>query len=237
MRIVVACALCALVAGCASTETVQFRPKAQQEAMIRDGQPALVSRRKSSIVMVRPASRQFQAGARPVYVVAITNLSGVPINFLMANVEVTQIVRGQALALKVMTFEELATEERNRQVAAAIMGGLAAGANAYSASQAGRYNQTSTVTTSRGNVYQVHTTGYSPTANAIAQSNAAAQNEAMIGAMIERGQQNMAALEARDHQRQHANARRMVRRATGASAAQFRRRGPQELYDCFVGRL
>lgn len=96
MRIVIACAL---VAGCAPTETVQFRPKAQQEAMIRDGQPALVSRRKSSIVMVRPASRQFQAGARPVYVVAITNLSGVPINFLMANVEVTQTVRGQALAL------------------------------------------------------------------------------------------------------------------------------------------
>lgn len=94
-----------------------------------------------------------------------------------------------------MTFEELATEERNRQIAVAIMGGLAAGANAYSASQAGRYNQTSTVTTPRGNVYQVNTTGYSPTANAIAQSNAAAQNEAMIGAMIERGQQNMAALE------------------------------------------
>jgi hypothetical protein len=195
MRIVLAYGLCALVAGCANTETVQFRPKAQQQAMIRDGQPALVSRTKSSIVMVRPASRQFQAGGRPVYVVAITNLGGAPINFLMANVEVTQNVKGQAFAVKVMTFEQLATEERNRQIAVAVMGGLAAGANAYSASQAGRYSQTSTVTTPRGNVYQVNTTGYSPTANAIAQSNAAAQNEAMIGAMIERGQQNMAALE------------------------------------------
>src|SRR4249919_2851768 len=128
MRIVVACALCALcalVAGCASTETVQFQPRAQQQAMIRDGQAALVSRSKSSIVMVRPASRQFQAGGRPVYVVAITNLGAAPINFLMANVGVTQNIKGQPLALKVMTFEELATEERNRQIAAAVLGGLA----------------------------------------------------------------------------------------------------------------
>jgi hypothetical protein len=38
-------------------------------------------------------------------------------------------------------------------------------------------------------------TFYSPTANAIAQNNAAAQNEAMFAATIERGQQNMAQLE------------------------------------------
>jgi hypothetical protein len=37
--------------------------------------------------------------------------------------------------------------------------------------------------------------GYSPTAAAIAQTNAAAQNEAMIASTIEAGQQNMAALE------------------------------------------
>jgi hypothetical protein len=195
MRIVIACALSALAAGCATTETVQFRPRPQQQAMIRDGQAALVSRSKSSIVMVRPAARQFQARGRPIYVVAITNLSGVPINFLMRDVQVTQQVKGQALAIKVFTFEELTTEERNRQIAAAIIGGLAAGANAYSASRAGYYNQSSTVVTPRGGVYQVNTSGYSPTANAIAQSNAAAQNEAMIGSMIERGQQNMAALE------------------------------------------
>lgn len=194
MRIVIACALCALVAGCASTETVQFRPKAQQEAMVRDGQPALISRRPSSIVMIRPASRQFQTGGRPVYVVGIFNLSGRPIDFRVANVQVVQTVNQQTVEIKVLTFEELANEERNRQIAAAVITGLAAGANAYSASQAGRYNNTSTVSTPRG-TYQVHTTGYSPTANAIAQSNAAVQNDAMISATIERGQQNMAALE------------------------------------------
>jgi DNA-binding transcriptional regulator of glucitol operon len=163
--------------------------------MIRDGNPALVSRGKSSIVLVRPAARTFAVGARPIYVVAITNIAKTPIEFRMSNVAVTQVVNQQATALKVLTFEELAQEERNRQVMSAILVGVAAGANAAAASQAGRYSSTSTVTTPRGRTYEVHTSGYSPAAAAIAQSNAAAQNEAMIGATIERGQQNMAALE------------------------------------------
>jgi hypothetical protein len=48
--------------------------------------------------------------------------------------------------------------------------------------------------TPRG-TYQVHTTGYSPAAAAIAQSNANVQNAEMISATIERGQANMAMLE------------------------------------------
>jgi hypothetical protein len=194
MRVVVACVIAASAAGCVSTETVQFRAKAQQEAMVRDGQAALVSRRQKSIVMIRPAAREFRVGSRPVFVVGIHNLTNGPIDFRVVNVEAAQIVNRQSVALKVFTFEELASEERNRQIAAAIIGGLAVAANSYSASQAGHYNRTSTVSTPRG-TYQVHTTGYSPTAAAIAQSNAAAQNEALIAATIEQGQQNMATLE------------------------------------------
>lgn len=117
-----------------------------------------------------------------------------PLQFRIADIEATQTVNGQVAALKVITFEELVQEEHNRQVAAAILTGLAAGANSYSASQAGRYNSTSTVYTPQG-TYQVNTVGYSPTANAIAQANASAQNDAMISATIERGQQNLANLE------------------------------------------
>ena len=194
MRIPTILALSLLAAGCATTETVQFRPKAEQQSLIRDGQAALISRRKNSLVLIRPAARTFQIGARPIYVVGINNLTGTPLEFRVANIDVAQIVNQQAVQLKVFTYEELVAEERNRQIAFAIIGGLAAGANAYSASRAGYYNQTSTVHTPRGS-YQVQTTGYSPTAAAIAQSNASAQNEAMIAATIERGQQNMAALE------------------------------------------
>jgi hypothetical protein len=55
-------------------------------------------------------------------------------------------------------------------------------------------NSTSTVYTPTG-AYQVQTTGYSPAANAIAQANASAQNDALISATIEQGQQNLATLE------------------------------------------
>ena len=75
----------------------------------------------------------------------------------------------------------------NRQVAAALMTGVAAGANAYSASRTGY----GTYTTPGGRAG----TFYSPTAATIAQGNAAAQNDAMISATIETGQRNMAVLE------------------------------------------
>jgi Tfp pilus assembly protein PilE len=117
-----------------------------------------------------------------------------PLQFRIADIEATQTVNGQLASLKVITYEELVQEEHNRQVAAAILVGVAAGANAYSASQAGRYNSSSTVYTPQG-AYQVNTVGYSPTANAIAQANASAQNDAMISATIEQGQQNLANLE------------------------------------------
>lgn len=194
MRMIAILAFATLCGGCATTETVQFRPKAQQDALIRDGQAALVSRAKNSLVLIRPASRRFTASGRPVYVVGIYNMARTPMDFRMANVQATQNVNGQLAALRVITYEELVSEEQNRQVAAAILTGLAAGANAAAASQSGHYGSQSTVYTPRG-TYSVHTTGYSPTANAIAQSNAAAQNEAMISSTIEQGRRNLATLE------------------------------------------
>ena len=56
MRILGIVALCAALGGCVSTnETISFRTtNPQQQAMMRDGQPALVSRQKNSLVLVRP---------------------------------------------------------------------------------------------------------------------------------------------------------------------------------------
>jgi hypothetical protein len=186
--------LAALCSGCASSEVATFQAGAGQESIVRDGQAALVSRAPNSLVMIKPAARQFRSGGRPAFVVGIYNLSPAPLQFQVANIQATQTVNQQVVQLKVFTYEELVQEEKNRQVAAAIITGLAVGANAASAANAGYYHSTSTVYTPNG-AYQVHTTGYSPTANAIAQENASAQNEAMISATIERGQQNLATLE------------------------------------------
>jgi len=181
--------LCATLSGCVTAgETVSFRASnPQQQAMMRDGQPALVSRQKSSLVLVRPASRQLQANGRPVFVVGINNLGRQPVDFVVGQVEVVQHVAGSDFEMKVVTYEMLVQEEKNRQVAAAILTGVAAAGNAYSASRAG-YGSYTTPSGRTG-------TFYSPTANAIAQNNAAFQNEAMISATVEAGQRNMAVLE------------------------------------------
>ncbi len=195
MRIVgVMVLVAALCSGCAANEVATFQARPGQDSIIRDGQAALVSRAPRSLVMIKPASRQFRSGGRPTYVVGIYNLSPTPLQFRVADIAATQLVNQQAIALKVFTYDELVQEEKNRQVAAAILTGLAVGANAASAATAGYYNSTSTVYTPNG-AYQVRTTGYSPTASAIAQANASAQNEALISATIERGQQNLATLE------------------------------------------
>ena len=154
---------------------------------MRDGQPALVSRQKNSLVLVRPASRQLQANGRPVFVVGINNFGKQPVEFRVAQVDAIQHVGGSDFGMQVVTFEMLVQEEKNRQVAAAILTGVAGAANAYSASRAG-YGSYTTPGGRTG-------TFYSPTAAVIAQNNAAIQNEAMFAATVETGQRNMAALE------------------------------------------
>jgi hypothetical protein len=182
-------ALCAALGGCVSTgETVSFRASnPQQQAMMRDGQPALVSRQRSSLVLVRPASRQLQASGRPVFVVGINNLGKQPVEFRVGQVDAMQHVGASDYEMQIVTYEMLVQEEKNRQVAVAILSGVAGAANAYSASRAG-YGSYTTPSGGTG-------TFYSPTAAAIAQNNAAFQNEVMFAATVETGQRNMVVLE------------------------------------------
>ena len=182
-------ALCAALGGCVSTgETVAFRASnPQQQAMMRDGQPALVSRQKNSLVLVRPASREVRTNGRPVFVVGINNFGKQPVDFRVSEVDARQHVGASDYGMQVVTFEMLVQEEKNRQVAAAILTGVAGAANSYSASRAGQ----GSYTTPSGRTG----TFYSPTAAVIAQNNAAMQNEAMFAATVETGQRNMATLE------------------------------------------
>lgn len=189
MRIFCVLALGATVSGCVTAnETVAFRSSnPNQQSLMRDGQPALVSRQKNSLVLVRPAARQLQANGRPVFIVGINNISRGPIDFRVGQVDANQRVGAAEYPMQIVTFEMLQQEEKNRQVAAAILVGVAGAANAYGASRAG-YGHYTTPGGRNG-------TFYSPTAAAIAQNNAAVQNEAMVAATIERGQANMAMLE------------------------------------------
>ena len=160
MRILGIVALCAALGGCVSTDdTISFRTtNPQQQAMMRDGQPALVSRQKNSLVLVRPASRQLQANGRPVFVVGINNIGKQPIEFQVAQVEATQHVGASDYGMQIVTFEMLQQEEKNRQVARAVLAGMSVAANSYSASRAG-YGSYTTPSGRSG-------TFYSPTAAA-----------------------------------------------------------------------
>src|ERR1700752_960720 len=94
MRKVVLVALWAALGGCTTAgETLSFRASnPQQQAMVRDGRPALVSRQKSSIVLVSPAARQQKTNGRPVFVVGINNIGRQPVDFRVAQVEAIQRV-------------------------------------------------------------------------------------------------------------------------------------------------
>src|SRR5262245_63868554 len=120
MRKVVLLALCATLSGCVTAgETVSFRPSnPNQQAMMRDGRPALVSRQKSSLVLVSPAARQQQTYGRPVFVVGINNIGRQPVDFRVAQVEAIQHVGGSDFSMPIVTYEMLVQEEMPNRVPA-----------------------------------------------------------------------------------------------------------------------
>src|SRR3954447_14540316 len=107
MRKVVALALCAALSGCITAgETLSFKPSnPNQQAMMRDGRPALVSRQRNSLVLVSPAARQQQTYGRPVFVVGINNISRQPVDFRVAQVEAIQHVAGSDYSMQIVTYE------------------------------------------------------------------------------------------------------------------------------------
>jgi hypothetical protein len=195
MKTISGAALCAVafgLAGCVTTETVSYNPSSTQQPIIRDGVGALVSSQPKSVVMLRPAGRGVAAGQRPIYVVAVQNLSKQPVSLRVADIQVVQTKQGRyARALPVKTYEQLVKEEKTRQVVTAILVGAGAAANSYSASQAGHGSVTTH--TPRGTY---HSTYYSPAAQQIALANASAQNAQNINQFADQAQANMAALEA-----------------------------------------
>ena len=193
MRIVIVAA-CALACGACTQETVKFKASPQQQAIVRDGRPALISKRKNSLVMIRPATRQVPADGRPVFVVGVHNLTAKPVDFLVRNVAVTQAVGTGSVPIKVFTYEDLVAEEKSRQVIAALLVGAAAGINAAAASNAGHGYSSRTVRSARG-TRTTHTATYSSSRARAAQSRALRENEKLIDAAIAQGQDNLAVLE------------------------------------------
>jgi hypothetical protein len=155
-----------LLAGCTTTgEVVRFQARPQQQTMMRDGGSMLTSQGKHSLVSLRPATRL--VGNRPVFVVGIQNLSKIPLDFRVGNVQAVQTADGQAVKeLKVYSYDELVAEEQQAQVGRAVLVGVLGGVSAGLAAR-----------------------------NSYAQYHAAVQNEVLAANVAAAGAQNLAALE------------------------------------------
>jgi hypothetical protein len=184
----------ALACSACVHETVQFQARPHQQAIVRDGQSALISQQQNSVVMIRPAQRRLAGGERPVFVVGVRNLTGKPLNFSVRDIAVTQVTGAESVAMKVFSYDELVEEEQTRQVVTALLIGAAAGANTALASRAGYRTRTTTENAPSGTrVYQ--STSFSPSRAATAQRSALRLGGRMVDAAIREGDSNLKALE------------------------------------------
>ena len=193
MRILILVASTLMCSACMQ-ETVRFAAKPHQQAILRDGQSALISQKDNSIVMIRPAKRRFATGDRPVFVVGVRNLSDKPLDFYVRDIAVTQVAGADSVPMKVFSYDELVEEEQTRQVVTALLIGAAAGANTALASRAGYRTRTTTENTPSGSRTS-RSTSYSPSRAVAAQRRALRQGGRMVDAAIRDGDRNLAALE------------------------------------------
>jgi hypothetical protein len=148
-----------------------------------------------SVVLVRPASRGEPSAGRVVFIVAINNLTQHPVDFRVADISASQTdADGTPVALQVISYEQLVSEERSRELREAIAVSLSAAGNSLSAAHAEYGTATGSVYTASGPA-TFTTTYYNPAAAAAAQANANMQNDAMIASAVETGQRNMETLE------------------------------------------
>lgn len=188
--------LATAAAGCSSSK-IQLTAGPNQQAIVRNGTPALISR-KTHVVMLRPNTRRVQGSSRPAFTIVVRNQSAKPHTLYETSIRANQVVAGKKVAIRAYRFEQLVQEEKTRQAIAALGAGLAGAASAMSAANAGYVNTTGTVNTygPGGSGYGTYSaTTYDPMRAQIAQQASANQTSANFAAISAQGEQNLAALE------------------------------------------
>lgn len=197
------------LSGCASNDRISLVADQSQQALTRDGVPALVSS-KRQVVMLRPASSVVQSRGRPTFVVAVYNPGKRPVEFHAAGIsaQLNSAASGPA-SIHVYSYEELVGEVQRKQRWAAFgaalqgVGASMAAANAgytrttglYSGNTYGRY------TGSLNGSYSASTTGsfsattYDSGRAYAAQQYASAQTAANFAAIEAQGRQALDSLQ------------------------------------------
>lgn len=181
-----------LIGGCAS-QKIQLSAAPGQEAIVRDGIPSLISKKKN-LVMLRPNNQLLKGNARPAFTVAVRNLENKPQTLMEANINAHQSVDGKQAMLRVYRYDELVREEQTRQTIQAVGAVLSATARGINAANAGYVNTTGTVH-ANGNHGTYTATTYDPLRAQIAQQNANYETREDFAALRAQGEQNLSQLQ------------------------------------------
>src|SRR5262249_35551023 len=131
---------CVILGGCASTDRVDLVAGDSQQAIVRNGTPALVSQ-KRHLVMLSANSRAVKSNARPGFTVVIKNLGRQPETLMMSSFSASSRTSNQVAGIRIYQYE-LLKEEQTRQAWAAFGAALEGAGNAMSAASAGYVNTT-----------------------------------------------------------------------------------------------
>lgn len=190
--------LCSVLAGCAPSEQILLTAAADQQAIVRDGIPALVSQKKH-LVMLRPNTRMLKSGTRPAFTLAVLNQGATSETLLEASISASQVVGQKPIAVRIYRYDELVQEEEARQAIAAFSTALSAMGRSMSAANAGYTNTTGTFRT-YGSTYGTtqgtySATSYDPSRTQIAQHAANAQTDREVAALRAQGKYNLESLQ------------------------------------------
>jgi hypothetical protein len=185
------------LAGCASSQRITLTPGPDQQALVRDGNPALVSQ-KSHLVMLRANNRLLKSGSRPVFTLVVRNQGHKPETLYESGITASQQAAGKPAAIRVFRYDELVKEEETRQAWAAFGTALAAAGRSMSAANAGYVNTTGTYDSYGygGATYGTYqATTYDPVRAQLAQQAADAQTTQELAALRAQGEENLGRLQ------------------------------------------
>lgn len=197
--VLAACFGSLLVVACASPQRVLLTAAPDQQSIVRNGVPILVSNKKH-LVMLRANTRLVKDNARPAFTVIVRNQGKTPDTLREASIQARQMIAGKMQPVRIFRYDELIQEEETRQKVAAFGAAVGGFARAMSAANAGNVNTTGTVVTQGpyGNTtYGTYTaTTYDPVRAQIAQEHASNVTHADFERIRAQGEANMQRLDA-----------------------------------------
>ena len=132
LPVLAACAV--TLGGCTTTRVMSYVPAANQSVEFDQGVGAITNETSDAVLTMYPTFRYQSPSEIPTFTLMIQNNTNHAIDFVPENIQA--FLDGKVCTVYTLEqrVSEIRSAKRNKQIALAIVGGLAAGAAAYSAS-------------------------------------------------------------------------------------------------------